>query len=101
MLDSEETGQKDLKLIFVEKTNPLGDDAFIGSGVIDKIFELNELSDVSEKKTWIENNYYKKIIFGRLVKFHPPLPVKNTQISSWIKLAHYYMAHRYLPQKYQ
>ena len=74
---------KGSKLIFVEKTNPLGDDAFIGSGVIDKIFELNELSDVSEKKTSIENNYYKKIIFGRLVNFHPPLPVRDTQISSW------------------
>ena len=74
---------KGAKLIFVKKTGLLYEDAFIGSGIIEKTLELNELVDVSEKKLWIENNYYKKIIFGKLVKFLPPLLVKDTRISSW------------------
>jgi len=73
------------KLIFVKKIGPLDDDAFIGSGIIDKTIELNELGDVSEKQLWIKNNYYKKIVFGKLVIFHPPLLVKDTQISEWSK----------------
>ena len=71
------------KLIFVKKIGPLDDDAFIGSGIIDKTIELNELGDVSEKQLWIKNNYYKKIVFGKLVIFHPPVLVKDTQISEW------------------
>jgi len=74
------------KLIFVKKIGPSDDDdAFIGSGIIDKTIELNELGDVSEKQLWIKNNYYKKIVFGKLVIFHPPLLVKDTQISEWSK----------------
>ncbi|HZD83934.1 MAG TPA: hypothetical protein VE076_13780, partial [Nitrososphaeraceae archaeon] len=75
------------KLIFVKKIGPSDDDAFIGSGIIDKTIELNELGDVSEKQLWIENNYYKKIVFGKLVIFHPPLLVKDTQISEWSQTA--------------
>jgi hypothetical protein len=71
------------KLIFVKKIGPLDDDAFIGSGIIDKTIGLNELGDVSEKQAWIENNYYRKIIFGKLVIFYPPLLVKDTQINAW------------------
>jgi hypothetical protein len=71
------------KLIFVKKIGPSDDDdAFIGSGIIDKTIELNELGDVSEKQAWIENNYYRKIIFGKLVIFYPPLLVKDTQINA-------------------
>jgi hypothetical protein len=74
------------KLIFVKKIGPSDDDdAFIGSGIIDKTIELYELGDVSEKQLWIKNNYYKKIVFGKLVIFHPPLLVKDTQISEWSK----------------
>lgn len=73
---------KGSKLIFVKKIGPLDDDAFIGSGIIDKIIGLEELDDISEKQLWIENNYYKKIIFGKLVIFYPPLLVKDTQISA-------------------
>jgi hypothetical protein len=71
------------KLIFVKKIGPPDDDAFIGSGIIDKTIGLNELGDVSEKQAWIENNYYRKIIFGKLVIFYPPLLVKDTQINAW------------------
>jgi hypothetical protein len=71
------------KLIFVKKIGPLDDDAFIGSGIIDKTIGLNELGDFSEKQAWIENNYYRKIIFGKLVIFYPPLLVKDTQINAW------------------
>jgi hypothetical protein len=74
------------KLIFVKKIGPSDDDdAFIGSGIIDKTIELYELGDVSEKQLWMKNNYYKKIVFGKLVIFHPPLLVKDTQISEWSK----------------
>jgi hypothetical protein len=72
---------KGSKLIFVKKSRHT-DDGFIGSGIIDKTFELNELND-AEKKYCIENNWYKKIVFGKLVKFYPQVLVKDTSIWWW------------------
>jgi hypothetical protein len=74
---------KDSTLVFIKKVNSR-DDAFIGTGVIDETLELDKL-DSSEKKICIENNWYKKIIFGKLVRFHPAVLVKDTPIICWIQ----------------
>jgi hypothetical protein len=72
---------KDSTLVFIKKVNSR-DDAFIGTGVIDKVLELDEL-EYSEKKICIENNWYKKIIFGKLVRFLPAVLVKDTTVICW------------------
>src|SRR5919198_2951459 len=74
---------KDSTLVFIKKVNSR-DDAFIGTGVIDETLELDKF-DSSEKKICIENNLYKKIIFGKLVRFHPAVLVKDTPIICWIQ----------------
>jgi hypothetical protein len=72
---------KGSKLIFLKKIDITDEDTFIGIGTIEKTFEPSEL-DFVERKKCIENNYYKKIVFGKLVKFVPELPIKHTQIFS-------------------
>ena len=74
---------KNSTLVFIKKVNSR-DDAFIGTGIIDRVLELDEL-DYSEKKVCIQNNWYKKIIFRRLVRFIPPVLVKDTSIIFWIQ----------------
>jgi len=59
------------KVLFVRK------DAFIGSGVIDRFVGIDGLEE-QEKKLCIENNWYGKIVFAMLARFHPPVPVQNT-----------------------
>jgi hypothetical protein len=68
-------------LVFIKKVNSK-DDAFIGTGVIDRMLELDEL-EYSEKKVCIENNWYKKIIFGKLVRFLPAVLVRDTMVICW------------------
>jgi hypothetical protein len=73
---------KGSKIIFLRKMAVTDDeDAFIGLGTIEKTFEPFELEFV-ERKMCIENNYCKKIVFGKLVKFLPELPINDTQIAS-------------------
>jgi hypothetical protein len=74
---------KDSTLVFIKKVNSR-DDAFIGTGLIEQTLELDKL-DSSEKKICIKNNWYKKIIFGKLVRFHPAVLVKDTPIICWIQ----------------
>ena len=76
---------KNSTLVFIKKVNSR-DDAFIGTGIIDRVLELDEL-EYSEKKVCIQNNWYKKIIFRRLVRFIPPVLVKDTSIIFWIQKA--------------
>ena len=61
-------------------------DAFIGYGVIDRIDGLDELNE-DEKKLCLENNWYAKIVFGRLVRFYPPVPVQDTPARGLNQLA--------------
>jgi hypothetical protein len=63
------------KVLFVRKVG--NDDAFIGSGIIDKIIMLGELTE-EEKKLCLENNWYCKLLFGMVARFHPSVPVKDT-----------------------
>lgn len=67
-------------VLFVKK------DVFIGSGVIDRFIALGEL-DEPEKKLCIENNWYGKIVFEKLVRFIPAVPVKDTPAADQNPLA--------------
>jgi hypothetical protein len=61
-------------LLFIRKT------AFIGSGIIDRFVSIGELRE-DEKKICLENNYYGKIEFAKLVRFYPAVAVKDTCVA--------------------
>ncbi|MEW6603297.1 MAG: hypothetical protein AB1351_01245 [Thermoproteota archaeon] len=58
-------------VLFVKK------DLFVSSGVIDRFVDLDEMEE-GEKRLCIENNWYGKILFARLTRFVPPVPVRET-----------------------
>ncbi len=58
----------------------VGKDAFTGSGVIDRVIALDDLQE-QERKLCLENNWYAKIVFARLARFHPAVPVRDTPIA--------------------
>jgi len=68
------------KILLVKKTE--SGDAFIGYAMIKNVADLEEMSD-EEKDMCINNNWNKKLSFGKLVRFEPPVPVKNTVVSKW------------------
>ncbi|HKZ62481.1 MAG TPA: hypothetical protein VJZ68_08735 [Nitrososphaera sp.] len=59
------------RVLFVRK------DAFAGSGVIERFVALDGLEE-QEKNLCLENNWYGKIVFSKLVRFQPAVPVQNT-----------------------
>jgi hypothetical protein len=66
------------KVLFIRKF--LNNDAFIGSGVIDKIVILDELTE-KEKKLCIENNWYGKLLFKMVARFRPAVLIKDTPVA--------------------
>ena len=68
------------KILLVKKIE--SGDAFIGYAVIKEIADLEEMSD-EEKDMCINNNWNKKLSFGKLVRFEPPVLVKDTVVSKW------------------
>ena len=72
--------EPDAKILLVKKTEP--GDAFIGYATIKKIAGLEEMSD-EEKDMCMNNNWNKKLSFGKLVRFEPPVLVKDTVVSKW------------------
>ena len=69
-------------LVFVKGTET--DDTFTGYGIIEKTFDFEYLNPL-EKKICIENDWYCKIVFDKLVKFCPKIRVIDTPIGSWNK----------------
>jgi len=67
-------------ILLIKKTD-VGD-AFIGYGVIKSVTDLEKMSD-EEKDMCINNNWSKKLSFGKLVRFEPPVSVKDTVVSKW------------------
>ena len=63
------------KILFVRKAG--SDDAFIGSGIVDKIVVAGGLAE-EERKLCLENNWYGKLVFARLTRFRPAVQVKDT-----------------------
>ena len=68
------------KLLFVRKTE------FIGSGIIDRFVSFTELRE-EEKKVCLENNYYGRIEFTKLMRFYPAVRVEDTTVAGQNYLA--------------
>lgn len=67
-------------VLFVKK------DAFVGSGVIDRFIAIDALGEW-EKKLCVENNWYGKIVFAKLARFIPAVPVQDTPAAGQNPLA--------------
>jgi len=63
------------RVLFVRKVEK--DDAFIGTGIIEKIIMLDDLTE-REKQLCLENNWYSKLLFGMVSRFRPSVAVKDT-----------------------
>jgi len=66
---------KGSKIVFIAKTEN-SEEAFVGLGIIKIIYELSGL-DVHERKDFLDNNYYSKIVFGTMVRFLPEIIVSH------------------------
>jgi hypothetical protein len=62
---------RETRVLFVRK------DAFICSGVIDRVIALDDLQE-HERKLCIENNWYAKMVFSKLARFLPAVPLRET-----------------------
>ena len=71
---------RDTIVLFVKK------DTFIGSGVIEKFVTMDALEE-PEKRLCTKNNWYGKILFGRLTRFIPPILVMVTPAAEQNALA--------------
>jgi len=77
---------KGSKVVFITKTGVL-DEAFVGFGKIKIIYEL-PLLDADERKVYIKNNYYSKIVFGTMVRFLPAIVTHRLKFSSFSNTEH-------------
>jgi hypothetical protein len=67
--------KKGQTILFMHKTNK--GDAIIGYGIIENVYDKNELSD--EEKNECEKYGWKRAIeFSYVIKFEKPLPIKAT-----------------------
>jgi hypothetical protein len=64
---------RNTRLLFVRKT------AFIGYGIIDRFVLFGNIKE-DKNKIFLENNFYGKIEFGKLVRFFPAIPVDKTSL---------------------
>jgi hypothetical protein len=67
-------------ILFVKK------DAFSGSGVIGQFIAMDDLQE-PERKLCMENNWYGRIVFERLARFVPAIPVQDTHVAGQNPLA--------------
>ncbi|HEX9677512.1 hypothetical protein [Nitrososphaera sp.] len=65
------------RLFFASKTHV---DLLIGSGIIEKIIEV-DVMDEQERRLCLQNNWYGKIVFERVERFSPPLSVQDTPLA--------------------
>ncbi|MGI0005543.1 MAG: hypothetical protein ACREAO_07405 [Nitrososphaera sp.] len=64
------------KILFVKKT--LSGDIFIGSGILGRVVELGQMGE-DEKRRCLENNWYGKLAFLTIARFH--VPVSETALA--------------------
>jgi hypothetical protein len=74
---------KGSKIVFLTKTGD-SDETFVGLGKIKIIYELSAV-DADERKDYIKNNYYSKIVFGTMVRFLPAIVTRPMNFSSFSK----------------
>lgn len=69
------------KVLFERKS-----EGFTGSAVVARIQLLAELGE-AERELCLQKNWYAKLLFGTLARFHPPVPLKSTPIAAKDPLA--------------
>jgi hypothetical protein len=67
-------------VLFIKK------DAFISSGIVDMLVGTDAMEEW-EKKLCIENNWYGKVLFARLARFVPAVPLRDTPAAGQNPLA--------------
>ncbi len=72
--------EADSKVVFVKKMEE--GDSLIGYGVIDDAITLDEM-DHKEKDICLDNGWIKKLIFSKMIKFEPPILIRDTEIAEW------------------
>jgi hypothetical protein len=77
---------KGSKIVFITKRGD-SEEAFVGLGKIKIIYELSAL-DVDERKDYVKNNYYSKIVFGTMVRFLPAIVTHRMKFTSFSKTEH-------------
>jgi hypothetical protein len=66
------------KILFAKKA--AAGEAFAGSGVFEKIVEADAMGE-DERSRCIANNWYGRIVFTRLARFLPPVPLRDTPVA--------------------
>ncbi len=72
--------ENNTKILFVKRG--YDGDSLIGYGIIADVLEVGELDD-KERAFCLENNWFKKIIFKKMIKFEPAIAIKDTEIARW------------------
>ncbi len=67
------------KILFVTK-GPTSD-LVMGYGIFERIVELDAM-DEQERRLCLQNNWYGRMMFERVERFLPPVPVSDTQLAS-------------------
>jgi hypothetical protein len=73
--------EKGSKVLFVRKA-----DSFLGSGIVADVRQLEEM-DAAERELCVERNWYARILFSKLARFHPPISIEQTPLASQNPLA--------------
>ncbi|GIU71617.1 MAG: hypothetical protein KatS3mg003_1096 [Candidatus Nitrosocaldaceae archaeon] len=68
------------KILFVKRMDR--GDSLIGYGIIDDIIDLDDISG-KERELCLNNGWIKKLIFSKMIKFEPPILIKDTEIAEW------------------
>lgn len=63
------------KVLFVKKA-----DSIVGSGIVSSVQQTSELSS-NEREFCLAKNHCAKLVFKRLTRFHPPVPVQSTLLA--------------------
>jgi hypothetical protein len=66
------------KILLVKKG--ITGDVFAASGIFEKIVELDAM-DQQERKMCLQNNWYGRMMFERIDRFLPPVPVQDTPLT--------------------
>ncbi len=69
------------KILFIKKIIDIGD-SILGYGIIDDIITLDFMSP-KEQDICLRNGWVRKLKFSKMVRFEPPVLIKDTEIARW------------------
>lgn len=72
--------EKGMKILLARRMEK--GDAFIGYAVVDRAVGIEGLS-TDEMIMCKKNGWSTKILFSRLVRLEPPIPIKSTPVGKW------------------